>query len=36
MVDAVLPVLQRLGVALDHTYVDKFIPASLATPNLVH
>ena len=36
MVDAVLPVLQRLGVALDRTYVDKFIPASLATPNLVH
>jgi propane monooxygenase reductase component len=36
MVDAVLPVLQRLGVALDHTYVDKFIPASQATPNLVH
>ena len=36
MVDAVLPVLQRLGVALDHTHVDKFIPASLATPNLVH
>ena len=36
MVDAVLPVLQRLGVAPDHTHVDKFIPASLATPNLVH
>ncbi len=36
MVDAVLPVLQRLGVALDHTHVDKFIPASLAPPNLVH
>ena len=36
MVDAVLPVLQRLGVALDRTYVDKFIPASLATPNLTH
>ncbi len=36
MVDAVLPVLQGLGVALDHTYVDKFIPASQATPNLVH
>ncbi len=36
MVDAVLPVLQRLGVALDHSYVDKFIPASTATPNLVH
>ena len=36
MVDAVLPVLQRLGVALDHTYVDKFTPASMATPNLVH
>ena len=36
MVDAVLPVLQRLGVALEHTHVDKFIPASQATPNLVH
>jgi propane monooxygenase reductase subunit len=36
MVDAVLPVLQALGVALDHTYVDKFTPASASTPNLVH
>jgi propane monooxygenase reductase component len=36
MVDAVLPALQRLGIALDRTYVDKFIPASQATPNLVH
>ena len=36
MIDAVLPVLQRLGVALDHTYVDKFAPASASTPNLVH
>ena len=36
MIDAVLPVLQRLGVALDHTHVDKFTPASASTPNLVH
>ena len=36
MIDAVLPVLQRLGVALDHTHVDKFTPASTSTPNLVH
>jgi propane monooxygenase reductase subunit len=36
MVDAVLPALQRLGIPLDRTYVDKFIPASQATPNLVH
>ena len=36
MIDALLPVLQRLGVALDHTYVDKFTPASASTPNLVH
>ncbi len=36
MIDAVLPVLQRLGVALDHTHVDKFTPASKSTPNLVH
>jgi propane monooxygenase reductase subunit len=36
MVDAVLPVLQRLGVALDRTYVDKFTPASAGTPALVH
>ncbi len=36
MIDALLPVLQRLGVALDHTYVDKFTPASTSTPNLVH
>ncbi len=36
MIDALLPVLQRLGVALDHTYVDKFTPASTSAPNLVH
>jgi propane monooxygenase reductase component len=36
MVDAVLPVLKRLGVALDHTFVDKFTPASASKPNLVH
>lgn len=28
MIDAVLPVLQRLGVALENTHVDKFTPAS--------
>lgn len=36
MIDALLPVLQGLGVALDHTYVDKFTPASASAPNLVH
>ena len=36
MVDALLPVLQRLGIAPDHTYVDKFTPASTAVPELVH
>jgi propane monooxygenase reductase component len=36
MVDAVLPMLQRLGIALDRTHVDKFTPASASTPNLVH
>lgn len=36
MVDAVLPMLQQLGVALDRTHVDKFTPASASTPNLVH
>ena len=36
MIDALLPVLQGLGVALDHTYVDKFTPASASTPHLVH
>ncbi len=36
MVDAVLPALQRLGIALDHTHVDKFTPASASTPVLVH
>jgi propane monooxygenase reductase component len=36
MVDAVLPALQRLGIALDHTFVDKFTPASASKPNLVH
>ena len=36
MIDALLPVLQRLGVALDRTYVDKFTPASMGTPILAH
>lgn len=36
MIDAVLPVLQRLGVALDHTHVDKFTPARASKPTLVH
>jgi propane monooxygenase reductase subunit len=36
MVDAVLPVLQRLGVALDRTFVDKFTPASATAPALAH
>ena len=36
MVDALLPVLQRLGVALDRTYVDKFTQASATAPNHVH
>ena len=36
MVDAVLPMLQRLGVALDRTHVDKFTPASASAPLLVH
>lgn len=35
MIDAVLPVLQRLGVALDRTYVDKFTPATTQL-ELVH
>lgn len=35
MIDAVLPVLQRLGVELDRTYVDKFTPAATAL-ELVH
>ncbi|CAN7515286.1 2Fe-2S iron-sulfur cluster binding domain-containing protein [Pseudorhodoferax sp. LjRoot39] len=35
MIDAVLPVLQRLGVELDRTYVDKFTPASTKL-ELVH
>ncbi|HVR48504.1 MAG TPA: 2Fe-2S iron-sulfur cluster binding domain-containing protein [Pseudorhodoferax sp.] len=35
MVDAVLPTLQRLGVALDRTYVDKFTPATTQL-ELVH
>ena len=35
MIDAVLPALQRLGVELDRTYVDKFTPAS-TTLELVH
>ena len=36
MIDALLPVLQELGVALDHTFVDKFTPASATSPNLAH
>ena len=36
MIDAVLPVLQRLGVALDHTHVDKFTPTSTGKLTLVH
>lgn len=36
MVDAVLPTLQQLGVALDRTHVDKFTPASASKPLLVH
>lgn len=35
MVDAVLPALQRLGVALEHTHVDKFIQATSGL-SLVH
>lgn len=35
MVDAVLPALQRLGVELDRTYVDKFTPATTQL-ELVH
>lgn len=36
MIDAVLPVLQRAGVALDHTHVDRFTPASTVTRTLAH
>ena len=36
MVDAVLPVLQELGVAPANTHVDKFTPASATAPNLAH
>lgn len=36
MVDALLPVLLRLGIAPDRTFVDKFTPASAAVPELVH
>lgn len=36
MVDAVLPVLQALGVALEHTHVDKFTPANTSSLQLVH
>ena len=36
MVDAVLPVLQELGVAPVNTFVDKFTPASATAPNLAH
>lgn len=35
MVDAVLPVLQALGIRPEHTYVDKFLPAS-SSLDLVH
>jgi propane monooxygenase reductase subunit len=35
MIDAVLPVLQRLGVELEHTHVDRFTQAS-STLDLVH
>ena len=36
MVDAVLPVLQELGVAPANSHVDKFTPASATAPNLAH
>jgi len=36
MVDAVLPVLQELGVSPTNTHVDKFTPASATAPNLAH
>lgn len=36
MIDAVLPVLQRLGVALENTHVDKFTPASAKPLELAH
>lgn len=37
MIDAVLPALQRLGVAPEHTHVDRFTPASSsAAVELVH
>lgn len=36
MVDAVLPMLQALGVPLDRTHVDKFTQASATAPNQVH
>ncbi len=35
MIDAVLPVLQRLGIALENTHVDKFTQAN-STLELVH
>lgn len=36
MVDAVLPVFQRLGIPPDRTHVDKFTPASATAPQPVH
>jgi propane monooxygenase reductase subunit len=36
MIDAVLPVLQRLGVAPENTHVDKFTPASAQPLELAH
>ncbi len=36
MIDAVLPVLQRLGIKPEHTHVDRFTPASVSQPAPVH
>ena len=36
MIDAVLPVLQRLGLAPEHIHVDRFTPASVSQPIPVH
>lgn len=36
MVDAVLPMLQELGIPPDRTHVDKFTQASATAPNNVH
>lgn len=36
MIDAVLPVLQRVGVALENTHVDKFTQASATPVALAH